>query len=46
MLSAIRRSLLALGAAGIVAVVIKMKGGDETPPNEGGWRELSGPELN
>lgn len=45
MLSALRRSLLALAAAGAVALFIKLRGDEETPPNEGGWRELSGPKL-
>ncbi len=40
-----RRALLALGAAGIFAGVFRLRGTDAMPPQEGGWRELSGPDL-
>lgn len=47
MFNAIRRSLYALAAAGIVAVFLRVRGGnDNTPRHEGGWRELSGPNFN
>ena len=42
---AIRRALLALGVAGAIAGVLRLRGTGENPPQEGGWRELSGPEL-
>ncbi len=45
MLTAIRRSLLALVAAGLVAGYMKLRGGEVTPSHGGGWRELSGPDL-
>lgn len=45
MLNAFRKTLLALGTAGIVAIVLRLQGGEETPPLEGGWRELTGPEF-
>ncbi len=45
MLSAIRRTIVALGAAGLVALVIKLQGGESAPPLEGGWRELEGPDF-
>jgi hypothetical protein len=42
---AIRRGVLALGVAGIVAAAIRLRGSGGVPPQSGGWRELSGPEL-
>jgi hypothetical protein len=42
---ALRRALLALGAAGILAAVVRLRGTGGTPPQNGGWRELSGPDL-
>ncbi|MGH9117331.1 MAG: hypothetical protein ACRD0A_05505 [Acidimicrobiales bacterium] len=41
----VRRLLLALGLAGIVAALVRLRGSGGTPPQEGGWRELSGPDL-
>lgn len=41
----LRRALIALGLAGFVAVVLRLRGSGGTPPQGGGWRELSGPEL-
>lgn len=41
----IRKALAALAIAGLVAAVLRMRGTGGTPPQEGGWRELSGPEL-
>jgi hypothetical protein len=41
----IRRALLAIGMAGFVAAVLRLRGAGGTPPQSGGWRELSGPEL-
>ena len=40
-----RRALVALGLAGLVAAVLRLRGAGGTPPQEGGWRELSGPDL-
>jgi hypothetical protein len=42
---ALRRALLALGAAGVLAAVVRLRGTGGTPPQNGGWRELSGPAL-
>jgi hypothetical protein len=42
---AVRRALLALGAAGVIAGALRLRGTGCTPPQAGGWRELSGPEL-
>jgi hypothetical protein len=41
----LRRTLVALGIAGIVAAVLRLRGSGGVPPQDGGWRELSGPEL-
>ena len=41
----LRRALLALGVAGLVAGVLRLRGSGGVPPQDGGWRELSGPDL-
>ena len=41
----IRRALVALGLAGMVAAVLRVRGSGGTPPQRGGWRELSPDEL-
>jgi hypothetical protein len=41
----IRRGLLALGVAGVVAAILRVRGSGGVPPQSGGWRELSGPDL-
>lgn len=41
----LRRALVALGLAGLIAAVLRMRGTGGAPPKEGGWRELSGPEF-
>jgi hypothetical protein len=41
----IRKALAALAIAGLVAAVLRLRGSGGTPPQEGGWRELSGPEI-
>jgi len=41
----LRRALVALGLAGMIAGVLRLRGAGGVPPTEGGWRELSGPEL-
>lgn len=41
----IRRALVALGIAGGVAAVLRLRGSGGTPPQHGGWRELSPDEL-
>ncbi|MGH2686047.1 MAG: hypothetical protein ACRDJP_11335 [Actinomycetota bacterium] len=40
-----RRAVLALGLAGLVAAVVRVRGTGGAPPQSGGWRELSGPDL-
>lgn len=42
---ALRRIAVALGAAGLLAGLIRLRGTGGTPPQRGGWRELSGPDL-
>ncbi len=41
----LRRALVALGLAGFVAAVLRIRGTGGTPPQGGGWRELSGTDL-
>jgi hypothetical protein len=41
----IRRAMLALGVAGLVAAVLRLRGSGGVPPQGGGWRELSGPDF-
>ena len=45
MVTMIRRALVALAAAAAVAAVLRLGGSGGIPPQEGGWRELSGPDL-
>jgi hypothetical protein len=44
-MKALRRALLAIGLAGVIAAVLRLRGTGGSPPQGGGWRELSGPEL-
>ena len=41
----LRRAFLALGVTGLIAAVLRLRGTGGVPPQTGGWRELSGPEL-
>jgi len=41
----IRRAFVAIGMATLVAAAVRLRGSGGTPPQSGGWRELSGPEL-
>src|SRR5436305_1802595 len=41
-MKAFRRALLALGLAGVIAAILRLRGSGGTPPQHGGWRELSG----
>lgn len=41
----VRRALVALGLAAIAAAAVRLRGSGGVPPRDGGWRELSGPEL-
>jgi hypothetical protein len=44
-MKALRRALLAIGLAGVIAAVLRLRGTGGSPPQTGGWRELSGPDL-
>ena len=41
----IRRAFVAIGMAALVAAAVRLRGAGGTPPQSGGWRELTGPEL-
>lgn len=41
----IRRALVAVGLAGLIAAVLRARGSGGVPPQDGGWRELTGPEF-
>ena len=41
----LRRALVAIGVAGVIAGVLRLRGTGGTPPQQGGWRELTGPDL-
>jgi hypothetical protein len=41
----LRRALVAVGIAGLIAAALRLRGTGGTPPQGGGWRELSGPEM-
>ena len=41
----LRRALLAAGVATVIAGVLRLRGSGGVPPQTGGWRELSGPDL-
>jgi hypothetical protein len=41
----VRRALVAVGVAGIIAAALRLRGTGGLPPQGGGWRELSGPDL-
>lgn len=41
----LRRASLAVGVMGLVAAVLRLRGTGGTPPQSGGWRELTGPDL-
>jgi len=44
-MKALRSALLALFAAAVIAIAVRLRGQGGVPPKGGGWRELSGPEL-
>ena len=45
MLRLLRGALVALGVAGLVAGVLRLRNPGTPPVSGGGWRELSGPEM-
>jgi hypothetical protein len=40
-----RRIVLAVGIAAAIAAAVRLRGTGGVPPQGGGWRELSGPDL-
>jgi len=42
---AFRRAMVAVAVAGLAAAVARLRGSGGVPPQGGGWRELSGPDL-
>ena len=40
-----RRLLVSLGLAGFISAFVRLRGSGGIPPQQGGWRELSGPDL-
>jgi hypothetical protein len=36
---------MSLGVAGIIAAVLRLRGSGGIPPQQGGWRELTGKDL-
>lgn len=45
MVKVLRRGLYALGIAAVIAGALRLRGSGGVPPQGGGWRELSGPDL-
>jgi hypothetical protein len=41
----IRRALLAIGIAGAIAAILRVRGSGGVPPQSGGWRELPASEF-
>jgi hypothetical protein len=41
----LRRAVVAVVLGGLVGLVLRLLGAEQTPPRRGGWRELSGPDL-
>ncbi|MDA8286738.1 MAG: hypothetical protein M0Z42_26355 [Actinomycetota bacterium] len=41
----LRRVLVALGAAGLAALFLRLRGSGGTPPRHGGWRQIPLTEL-
>jgi hypothetical protein len=44
-MKALRRAALALGVSALIAGLLRLRGTGGVPPQGGGWRELSGPDL-
>jgi len=44
-LKTLRRALLAISVAGVVAGAIRLRGKGGMPPQGGGWREISPSDL-
>lgn len=46
MFQLVRRVMAALGMAGLIATLFRLRGTGGVPPQTGGWREISESELN
>jgi hypothetical protein len=44
-LKTLSRALLAVGAAAVVALIVRVRGKGGTPPHRGGWREVTVTDL-
>ncbi|HVV35023.1 MAG TPA: hypothetical protein VHC63_00350 [Acidimicrobiales bacterium] len=44
-MKALRRAVLAVVVASVVAAVVRLRGSGGTPPTTGGWREVPADEL-
>lgn len=44
-LTMVRRTLIAVGGAALMAAVLRLRGTGGVPPRSGGWRELRPEEL-
>ena len=44
-LTLLRRALTAVGIAGAIAAILRVRGSGGVPPQSGGWRELTKNEL-
>ncbi|MEM7272595.1 MAG: hypothetical protein AAF547_05895 [Actinomycetota bacterium] len=45
MLTLVRRVAAALGMAGLIATLFRLRGSGGVPPQTGGWRELTETDL-
>lgn len=45
MLTLARRVMAALGLAGLIATLFRLRGSGGVPPQTGGWREITDTEL-
>jgi hypothetical protein len=44
-MKAFQRGLLVAAIAGLVSVVVRVRGKGRVPPTSGGWRELQAPDF-
>ena len=41
----LRRAVVAVAIGGVIAGIVRLRGTDATPAQQGGWRELEGQDL-
>ena len=41
----LRRAVVAVAIGGVIAGIVRLRGSDTTPDQQGGWRELEGQDL-